>query len=115
VRRTGLFVVGCATLAIAIAACAPKSNTGDDASTSATPTPSGSNTSTPTPPPVTDVTPVQTWVTPGGREIWVQLQAIGDLQIANLATYAANCTSELLTLAQTASDGQSHIFRFQKD
>ncbi|HVO32013.1 MAG TPA: hypothetical protein VMV18_14810 [bacterium] len=112
VKRKGLFVAFLIASAAIVAACTAKTSSGDNATGSLTPTPTASSSGTPTPAASPDVTPIESWITPGGTELWVKVQAVGNLTVKNIATYATTCSSGLLGISQVMTNGQTHIFRF---
>lgn len=112
VKAKGLSVALFVASAAIIAACTAKSSGSDSSSFTPTPTASGTGSGTPTPSVTPDVTAVQSWISPGGKELWIQVQAAGNLTIQNIATYATTCSSGLLNVAQVMTNGKMHVFRF---
>lgn len=111
IKRIGLLLISGIGIAALAAACAPASSSGGDTATlTPTPTPTGSG--TPTPGPSPDVTPVMSWVSPNGEQLWIEVQAVGNLTLANLATYATTCSSGLMNIGEVMTNGQLGLFVF---
>jgi hypothetical protein len=112
-RVFALLVLSISAAALAAVGCSSSSDSGNPVFPSPTPSTSGTGTQTPTPGASPDVTPLQSWVTPDGKELWLRLEALNfDGTIVNIASRAVNCTSIQLGVAVTVTNGTVHTFRF---
>ena len=112
--RFALFLAAATTVGVIAASCAPKNDNGGGGTFSPTPTQSASGTPTPAPGVTPGIKPIDSWVTPDGKELWLGFEMTGAIQsITSISTYATNCTNLLPGLGITGTSGAFHTVRFR--